>query len=367
MHLIVFSRFGIHYESADSGSAHAIYIPSNDQTRTLGDVEHNAAAINERLGYKNPPLWREERGQVVVYGQIPEDLKERRHSLNAYLPQDFVPEDCTAFYFVFGEKWLVHGVKSANDANELDWGVSRMEITGDETPEETITKIVSEQLLESGEGRVVIAIEGSANLEAKLNESLKAYGLNVVPFGALTPEKSVQPIYKHSDGSLIMFTLGFFAILVVCAICYYWYSNVLQVKKSEGQIRQVTREISSIQVNERIGNIRQPERVLELMKKPMRLEPSKVLHAAAEVGAEFGTVRSVSYGVASDVVGKPDSDQIVMTKIELENFNNELLVDQETLAKKVIDDHPWVRVIERKSNQNQLDVEIQSDLPVGKR
>jgi hypothetical protein len=333
----------------------ALFVPMRDQVRAFPDLEgDNVSAISERYGGAGQkPLWRMERGQVVVYGTLLEELAERREELKVYLPEHILPASVDVFYFLFGKEWVVHGVKTINDDGQAEWGISKIHTAGRDITE-MLVEAVSERALSGREEKYTIAVSQNDEAFSKLKEMLKPFELDVVRFESLKPVRGAEPLYKHRNYSLVMMTVALLALMIVIISGGYWLVNRMERVKKQEEIEKVRRDIRSIQLNERIGYVNNPGQVLKTMSKPLTLPPSAILHAAGDLGSAFGKLREVTFEIpqaqqggtvnSNLLVQSPDGQGLLLTtRAILSEMANKFLVDQENLAKTLIKENGWLR------------------------
>jgi hypothetical protein len=362
MSVVMFSKNGVHFEGGPAGSIMALFVPTRDQVRAFPDLEgDNVNAISERYGGAGQkPLWRLERGQVVVYGTLLEELAERREELKVYLPEHILPPSVDVFYFIFGKEWMAHGVKTINDDGQAEWGISKIHVAGKDVTE-VLVEAISERALTGGDEEYVIAVSQNDTAFNKLKELLKPFELDVVRFESLKPVRGAEPLYKHRNYSLVMMTVALLALMIVVITGGYWLVNRMERAKKQEEIERVRREIRSIQLNERIGYVNNPGQVLEKMSKPISLPPSAILHAVGDLGSSFGKLREVTFEIpqaqqggnvnSALLVQSPDGQGLLLTtRVIISEMANKFLVDQENLAKTLIKEHGWLRDIKNVSS-----------------
>ncbi len=363
MRVILFSRFGIHFENSARGMAYGIYVPSQEVIRSYGDIEHTTAAILERTGdTAKVPLWQAEHGQVVVYGELLSSLKQRRHAMKVYLPQEFVPESCKSFYFVFGDRWIVHGTKIFTDEGDFEWGISRIDV-GEDNIVDLMVQTISEQMLDGEGSDTIIAVHENDVVYASLKDEMKKFELEVAPFATLKPNSNSQALYQHRDNSLLMLTFGVFAMLLAITSAVYWIVNSLEHATLKENVNTLRMRIQNVQINERLGHIRDPHSILNLMKKPLKKSPSAILHGAAKIGSKFGRfgeIDAISFHVEPENPYAPTiGPKELHVKVKIKEWENVLLLDQEILAQSLVEKYHWLRRIERPGDQPEMKLIIQ--------
>ena len=127
MSIVLFSSQGIHYQDKSRGPIMAIYVPQLGAIRRFTDVQNNSAKeIAARYGAtQEKPIFKVERGQVIVYGLVTPELSQKVEDVSVYLPEQMVPPKCNAFYFVFGTH-VVHGIQETDDEGRTEWKVAHL-------------------------------------------------------------------------------------------------------------------------------------------------------------------------------------------------------------------------------------------------
>ncbi|MDD9912131.1 MAG: hypothetical protein OXQ96_03670 [Alphaproteobacteria bacterium] len=365
MSTLMFSSQGVHYEGGVRGSIIAIYVAGAGQIRAFPDLQgSNAKEISERYGSGGKKtLWRMERGQVVAYGVLPVELAERRESVSVYLPEQILPSTCTIFYFVFGNSWLVHGVKIINDDGQVEWGVSRLAISG-KNAADVVVNALSEKMLDAGEDNYCIAVTQNDQTLSELKEKLQPFDQEAIRLESLKPVRTEPPIYKHQNHGLVMIIIALLAFMVVITSGGWWLIQTMELNEKQKQVEQIRRLINQIQLNERIGYIRNPKVILARMDKSLVQAPSTILNAGAQLGAKFGKLEEVVFepesgqsssgNYAAPVSSANKPAKLVRMDIRLSQIENEFLIDQENLAKALLEEQPWVRDI-KSYNKSQRD------------
>ncbi len=365
MNVILFSRNGVHHNDSYRQDAVAVYVPSKDQIRRFSDIPSiNDKSVRDRYGdVGQMPLWRMEGNTVVVYGLLPEDLAERRHAVEIYLPEDFVPAGSSSFYYVFGDRWIVHGVRVISDEGVESWGVSRIDTEGQNIVE-VMVGAVSERQVTGVRENVCIAVHNNENALQKLTESLAAFDLDVVKFDSLSVDKDKKPLYLHRDFGMALLVAAIFAMLVCIASVGYAFMMWNDVKALDERIAKIEAEIRKIETAKKLGNIKNASEVLKALAKPLTQRPSAIMHSAGDVATAFGILQKLDFDTAADRTNTragrraPKRAAKAETTIKVTaTVKNEagdyLLVDQERVAKSALESRPWIRQIERTPSSGQ--------------
>lgn len=349
MNLVLFSTNGIHYEEGVVGAIQALYVPRKARTQTFADIPNpDTSSVKERYGEagQSAPLWRIEGPFVKVYGDIEPELVERRNSVEVYLPQDFVAENCQCFYQVFGDHWLVFGAREVSENGLGGWGVSVIDCS-EEGVVDFVVSSVSERMLSGGGSGISVAVYNNDDLKAELGVALEPFSLKVQNFEPSKVAPGLKPLYSHRDYGVLMLTSTMFSIFLLIAAIVYAVLTFWEFKSVEKEVAHLDEEIRKIQHNKKLGHIRNPKEVLDFMESSFVQPPSAAIDAAARVGAQFGTVSEIVLSekeIPRNKAGKAGDSVIVHVKV-VEDLG--LLLDQEQIAKALLNTYPWVMRIER--------------------
>ncbi len=364
MALILFSRTGVNLDKG-KGEVLGLCVPSADQIQVYRDVGSTGAEIAQRSGAGGKhPLWREEGGETIVYGMLPTEMAQRRQALKVWLASDYAPTDAEAFFFLFDKRWLVHGIQETDDEGRRKWRSTILSY-----PEDQIFTVTADSaadlMLGSNKRNIVIAVDEDPSSYGRLKELLAPLGLSPIPFSALKPSPRARILYRHRDYTLPMLVSVFFLMLVVVGTLFWWFNNSMELSNYEERVVSVRRQIGSIQINDSIGHIRQPEGLLNAMKRPFAQQPSAILDAAARLGAQFGDVANVKFNFQPET--GPEDQRLL--EVEISKPKQSLLVGQEAVAKALLPNLPWVRdlanVSPPNSGQIDLNIQLQIDTPPG--
>ena len=359
MSLFVFSRSGVQYRDTKRGEGIALFVPSRDQVRRFNDIGNiNAKSVKERYGdLGQTPLWRLDGNSVIVYGLLPDELGESRQSVEVYLPEDYVPLGTSVYYYIFGNRWLVHGIRTVTDEGVEIWHSSKID-AGNQKVVEAVVSSVSERLVEGARENICIAAHTDAETMAKLQEAIKPLGLEVVKFESLTRPKDVVPLYVHRDQSLLFLLAAMVAMMLFLGSVIYAAKGMLDLNNLDRTLADLENKIKSNQNIGRLSDIKNPQDILNVMAKPMKQRPSSVLHAAAEVATVFGGLQQVILDTTKVATqrktvqgenGQPTmvTERVANVDTRLKVDSDPLLVDQESVAKSALNTRPWIRSIER--------------------
>ncbi|MFZ2619732.1 MAG: hypothetical protein WAX89_02570 [Alphaproteobacteria bacterium] len=345
MAIVLFSSHGIHYAGGGSKNIQAIYVPTADKLRVLTDLSGDKPTeIAERYGAKDKqPLWRSYNSRVTVYGILPDELADKREEVSVYLAQDFIPQGQDGFFFVLGQEWIVHGLRSRNDEGVVEWGVSRIEVTGQESVK-VLLGLLSERMLAGADETYGVAVSGNDKALEELKIELKPYHIKVERLETLKPVKGIKPLYQQKNFSFWMLVTASLALLLVIGAALYWgVNNRARVSKDEA-VEAEQLKIQSIELNKRIGDIRNPKDILSRMSKSMSLPPSSLLNSAAAAGKAMGTLARITFKVEDEAdIQRIENEKFIVVDVFLKNVTNTYLVDQEKLATSLLEDMPWIK------------------------
>lgn len=372
--IVVFSRNGVHFnEERRRRDTTGIFVPSRDQVRRFTDIGTvSARTVRDRYGdVGQVPLWRMEGNTVVVYGLLPEELEERRRTIDVYLPEDYAPTNCSVFYYVFGNRWMVHGERTVNEDGRASWASSKFDAKDGSIVDELLAA-VSERVAEAKKENICIAVHGSDEVLRDVQARLQPFGLEVVRFSSLTRPREAKPLYIHRDHGLVFVVAAMLALLMFFSAAAFTFKGNLDLKEIQQRITQLERQIQETQTNTRLGNIRNPQTILNFMGKPLTIRPSSVLHAAADASTSFGVLNSVDFE-ATKVVPRsyqqPDekgtvrtvNEKLTIVRTVAKGRGDMYLLDQENIAASLMESAPWIRTLERRPGTQdsvQLDVGV---------
>lgn len=364
MNVVLFSRTGVHYADTRRGDSLALFVPAREQVRRFNDIPNvNPKSVRDRYGdVGQTPLWRMDGNSVVVYGLLPEALAERRYGLEVFLPDDFVPTGCSVFYFVFGEKWVIHGVRTVTDDGVEVWGISKID-AGEGSAVSEVVSSVSERLFSGLRENICIAAHGSDTVMEELRQALQPFNLDVVRFDSLSKGRDKDPLYTHRDYGLLMLIAAMMAFIIFGAAVAFTAKGLYDSQKVDSQIANLQEQIRRTQTSTRLGNIKNPKDILSFMSKPLKQRPSAILHSAGDVAAVFGSLVQLEM-IGEDAGGSgsrasrrqggakaskaANSAASVMTVMaQLAATENALFLDQERVAQSALVSRPWVRNLQR--------------------
>lgn len=367
MNITLLNGTHILHEDGDKGHITLMHVPLISRTKRFSDIQSPSdSSVRERYGDLDdtPALWRLDGPYVDVYGNIPLMLKEKRNGVSAYLPQDFVPEGCNAFYFVINERWIAHGVHSVTDDGKSKWGVSLLDAQS-EGVIDTVVSAISERMLEGGTEKLCVAVHKNEDTFIQLKDILSSFGVDVQKMSELTPSRKIKPLYNHRDFSLIMVTFAIVMFLMMIASIVAFVLKNIELKDVEDSIMDKRQRIHNMQNNTKLGHVTDPYAVLNLMKSNIPQPPSGLIQAAGDITKLFGDVENIEVGKEDfgfdNSYGNNNSDTYII-KTRAMNDDETFLIDQERVGQSAIANRPWLRSLERKSGASkivELNIEVQ--------
>lgn len=363
MNVLLFTEDRVIHEDSTKGAIHGILIPRYSKIKKYADIPTpNDSSVKQRHGDADdlPALWRTEGPYVYVYGNVSEELREKRNGLQMYLPQDYVESDVNAFYFVFGNRFVIHGVRTVTDDGQQVWGTSLIG-DKDEPALDTVVSSISERMLEGKEEKIIVAVHHDNELLENFKEALAVFDQNVVTFDSLgAPHKAIRPLYVQKDRSFFMLTLSLCTFLSLVAVVFLWITSQIEFENQETKANQLREIIINMEKNKTLGHVKNPKDVLAVMDETFPVPPSTLIYNGGMVGSMFGELLSIDIGEkstrASATPNRRNSggrravvvdtyDVIVKVGIS----PNTLLVDQERIATSAVETLPWLKYVERPS------------------
>ena len=359
----------------ESGGGIALFVPAHDMIRTFTDISTlNTKSIKERYGgAEQTPLWRKKGSSVTVYGLLPHVLEERRNDLEVYLAQDFAPEGCSVFYFVISEKLIIHGIRIIKDDGTAEWGVSALD-TRDKDPKQMLVSSLSERFASGAKENISIAVHED-KLFKPVAETVKSFSLEPIRFSELSPPKTTNPLYEHRDRGLVYVVLAMVSGLLLLGAGFYAITSHLDLREIQDDIINLERKFSQSNSQQKLSNIKNPEDVLDVLDKPLEQRPSSIIYAAGEAARAVGELTSLELfknnteNRAEVIKTKEGSSEkrdisVLPVNVVVNSLNTPLLLDQERLARRALENRPWIRQIERTGSQASQDVNLQINVRV---
>lgn len=350
MAVVIFSRRGIHYNHGN-GAICALFVPSTDQIITYREAGNSGKQIAQRAGIVGKtPLWRNERAEVKVYGELASALEKQNKAIQVWLPSDFVSSETDAFFFIFNKQWVVHGAKHYDDERKVIWRTTLIEHEPNKVIEYVVGYIAN-VMLDGSKENICLAIEGSLQDYEEIKSAVSSFNIVPQPFSTLKIAPKATALYKHSDYTLpMLISLSLFGILLVVA-GGWWFTQTQETAKVEKQLQELSQKIAEVQSTQTLGYIQNPEEILDRIKITFNQQPSAVIDAAGRFGAIYGDLEKISFDItnaeampASGLLKASDATQQVVI-VETKELRQKLLSAQEKTTKQLISQTPWVRQV----------------------
>lgn len=352
MTTVIFTRRGIQYQKGE-GSIRALFVPAHDQIVSYRDAGADPRQIAMRTGggAGRRPLWRTERGEVKIYGDLPRVLEQTTKAVQVWLASDFAPADADAFFFVFEKSIIIHGVKHRDDEGQETWRATLLPVQG-ENVADTVSGYVGDLLVDGARQNICVAIDGALSEHALFKEALNVYGIVPQPFTMLKPASRTMPLYKHGDFTLLITLTLATVALCLGGLMFWWISERNEVFHARDKVADLTRRIAYVQANQKLGYIENPQEIVNKLARNFTQQPSAFLDAAARFGSLFGDLSKVSFQNSNNGTEVQDGSflqtaeegqKVVM--VETSSLNQSLLADQEKIARTHLPQAPWVRQI----------------------
>lgn len=364
--VVLFSRQGLLYDDVNRGDTLAVFIPSREQARRYSDIHHpTTKAVKDSYGTADQtPLWRKEGDNVVVYGLLAHELFERRSGVEVFLPEDFAPVGTGALFYVFGDQWLVHGVRSVAENGVASWGSSKIDAKQAGGMVAALVSAISDRMLEGTVERILVAVHADEDLYDNVRRALEPFKVDIVRFEALVKTLDKLPIYGHRDHGVLMLSTGVFSGLIFVLALGYMVWGIFELNRVTTQVQLVQEELQRVQADARLGKIQNPKEILAVISRPLQQRPSAILHAAGNVATVFGDLElielvsedsSTSNNTRRRTVNRnpnPTATKgVVVVQASVDpGADTSLLVDQERVAVSAMESRPWIRFIEREGN-----------------
>lgn len=347
MSIYVIARRTIVYQQPGSAEATVLFVPSRDQVQVIRDAAGTArvamaANANAAKGWNGPQMSRVVTGQRYMYGYVLREIFELRQTVKVWLPEDLVPPDADAFFFVFSPKVIVHGSRERSDEGQMIWRSAQLSIPEDETLG-ALRQAIGDYTLANPQANVCITVSNQLDLYKKLKDQLQVYSLSPVPFSKLKPRAGLKPLYGHYNLTwlyMLVMAVGFGALV---ASAVYLFSNIASAKRTSEEIEKINNDIARITINPRTGYINQPEQILSAIDKPLNVSLSSVIDAAGRAAMAYGNVENIAI-FTGDIV---NDGREMMVKMRTKQPPEPMLIAQEIQGKSMLENRPWVRSIER--------------------
>ncbi len=366
--MFLISSTGVHVPLPEKGDAIGMFVPSKNVTRHYNDIQNpSRSAVKSRVGLEgvDQPLWRvfEDRS-VEFYGTVNEAVTERRSSVSVYLPKDFLPEGYSVFYYIFDDRWVVHGERVLSDEGVGSWTYTKFDTNG-ENLSDFLINTISDRLVKGVRERICVASSNCPESESVLKEELAHFDVEVVPFSSLKIAK-VKPVYQHRDFGFFML-LGFLCgfILMIATVGLYAKSH-FELSSVKDDVANIRAQIQQMQSQMVLGHIIDPDQVLNKIQQEKIIKPSTLIHETGTVSAMFGDLKEVkisylpangrSNEIVPGILGRKGRRE-VLTISKVSTRRKQMLVDQERVAESILRSKDYISQITRKSSDDK-DVEL---------
>lgn len=374
MNICVFSKKGVLYNKKSNSSMLAISIPSSDQKRHYADISNpNPRVIKERYGVIDGEItYRNESGVVTVYGQLPKELYDLRKEVKVFLPEDLAPIDVNVLYYIIGENLILHSVRTIDTDGTSSWSSIYIELESNGAGVlNVLENLISERIVSVNDEKILVAYtdlpyEQKEELYSRVNQ----FGVLVEPLEKLTGHKQKTPIYMHKDNSITMMVFIIIAIMLCVLSTAYYVSGKKSLSNNDHKIVQLENELRQSLSKMRLKKVRNPQQVKDFVEKTFKSRPSAIIHAAAEVASLFGVLETITLAKKSQdrmtrVVENKPEDDIIYVIANVRASANNLLIDQERLAKSVYETRKWIRSIERSNRSGDGTLALKIGIYVG--
>lgn len=360
MPLTVISRRSVVYRESGSGEMTVLLVPGRDQIQVVKDLaglgkadipvrDPNAQGKQVQVR-KQAQLSRVYIGRRYIYGNLPNEISDLRQPVKVWLAEDYAPTQSQAFFYVFSSTVVIHGVREQDDEGQQSWRTAQL-LLGEGDPVKNIIDAISDYALANSTETLTVAVLNKLDLYEKLQAGLATYNISPVPFSKLKPQPGVKPLYRHRDYTILYLTFALLGLITVLASGAYAFFTMLERDKLAEEVKDVQHRIESIKLNQNVGQVTDPQSVLQAMSRGINQQMSAILHAAGEVGEQLGKMEKVRLmfeggdyeGIPVEGVG--EGQQVAL--VRLLEMKKELLLDQELDATQIVATHPWVRGIMR--------------------
>ena len=361
MPLTIISRRTITYREAGRGEMIVLLVPGRDQIQVVKDLaglgtapvaKREAGAAKTGAMKKQTQLSRVNIGRRFIYGNLPNEISDLRQPVKVWLAEDYAPLQSQAFFYIISNTIVIHGVREQDDEGHQSWRTAQLAVD-ESDPLRSIINAISDYALANPVDTLTVAVLNKIDLYEKLQASLATYNVSPIPFSKLKPQPNLKPLYRHWDYTILYLTLALFGFITLLASGTYLTLTWLNLNSLVAQVESIQTQINNIKLNQNVGQISDPQKVLEAMSRPVNQQPSAIIHAAAEASAELGRLSSVkaTFGETEGQEGVGTGQLNVMTTVD--PIKEDLLLSQEQLANITLASRPWVRGIKRTNSTGQ--------------
>ncbi|PZP39996.1 MAG: hypothetical protein DI585_02270 [Pseudomonas fluorescens] len=355
MPLVIISRRVITFRESGRGEVTVLMVPGRDQIQVVKDMAGTNSAANTlaaREAAKASPdglrkqvqLSRVHIGRRFIYGSLPTEISDLRQPVKVWLAEDYAPVQSQAFFYIFSNNVVIHGVREQDDEGFQNWRTAQLALDSTD-PLKSIINAISDYALANSVESLTVAVQSKLDLYEQLQAGLATYNISPVPFTKLKPQPSLKPLYKHSDFTILYLTLALFGFITLLASATYAMLAYMQRNSLKSEAAEIQSRIDSIKFNQSVGQITDPRAVLQTMTRAINQQPSAIIHAAGASAAELGDLKSIKvlFDGASDGQSVPPPAGQINVLASVVNMKDDLLVDQEQRAEGVLSQRPWVR------------------------
>lgn len=354
MSLFVVSRRKIVYQHNTLGASQVIYVPGTDQVQVLKDATNTAAAARpaaKAQGRQGPQLYRSIKGQRTVYGALPLELRERRENMKVWLAEDLVSQDVEAFFYILSAQVVIHGVRERTDEGKLAWRTAQLAFPDKKDDLKSLETALADYMFANQDQKICVAVANDIKIFRAVQAIATPLGLTPVPISTLKPMSGLAPLYSHLNFTwlyLLIMALGGVGVAMLISLYVLKQAKMSQI---EQEISQIEQHIQSVQINPRIGHIRQAAAVLAELVPSFSISPTSLIAAAGEPLVPFGQIQEIKLGTVTpervQELGSSMEENEVAIEVNLTNSVDLLLSDQETRAANMLAAYPWVRKVIR--------------------
>jgi hypothetical protein len=364
MSLFVVSRRKVVFHQPSMGTVQVVYVPSADQIQVLKDAAGTTLQVKSATSAattRGPQMARVQRGQRTLYGTLPPEILDLRQAVKVWLAEDLVPTDAEAFFFIFSQQVVVHGIRERNDEGRLVWRTAQLQLPAGEAALPALNIILSDYSLANPGQNVCLAVVNEVGLYRALQQGQQAHGFIPVPFSTLKPAAEITPLYAHANFTWLYMLLVILGILLVSGVGIMWMAEAAKARALITQIDEVEAQIRAVQINKRTGHIRQPDAVLAEIRAGVAISPSALVQATAMLAQNLGDIQQIELAQAnaldaeSGITILPEWQPM---KVIINNPLQTLLVDQAAATRDLLQAMPWVRQVVRQGQggTGQLDL-----------
>lgn len=341
----VISKDGLHYRESGKSHITAFYVPSQDQVKTFFDSsDATPKEVADRYGVTDKkPIFRFLGDKVTVYGSLPTEIEGWQNGVQVFLPQDFAPTTAQAFYYVFENGTVVHGVRVNVDSEVEEWAISRFHYQEKELVDK-ITANISDRILEMDGADIFCAVQSKGVVFNQLKASVSVLNIDVTTFKSFERRLGIQPLYQHKDHSIFMLITLFLFVVLFCLAGFYLARNYLLLEDLNDEISRLESDIKRVQQDVILEKVSNPRQILDIIEQDFATQPSAVLHAAGEAASELGELQSL----VIDLEENPSSnkDSLIVSAV-VDDALYDRLIEQEAAALRVVESKSWIRSIKR--------------------